>query len=152
MNLESFPVFKDIGSGYIALLEPLFERFTCPEGEIVITQGKPADYLYLVESGNVEIFYKPYDDDAITVTHVGAGGLFGWSALVGGPDYTSSGIAIEALDAVRIKGSDLRKLCQDNPQVGGEVLERLASVVSKRWMNAHEQIKAILENGLKSSP
>jgi len=150
MKLNDFPVFKDVDDKYIALFQPLFERFTCPAGTMVIEQGLVADFLYLVENGSVEIFYKPYDGEAITVTHVDAGGLFGWSALVGSTKYSSSGVAIEELNALRIHGRDLRKLCRENPEAGSVILDRLASAVSSRWQNAHEQVRSILENGIKN--
>lgn len=150
MSLDSFSVFKAVANEYIALLEPLFEGFTCPAGTMVIEQGAVADYLYLIESGSVEIFYKPYDGETITVTHVGTGGLFGWSALVGSAKYSSSGVAMEELRALRIRGSDLRTLCRENPQAGSVILDRLASAVSSRWQNAHEQVRSILENGVHS--
>ena len=150
MNLNSFPIFNNVDDKYIALFQPLFERFTCPVGTMVIEQGVAADFLYLVESGNVEIFYKPYDGESITVTHVGAGGLFGWSALVGSTKYSSSGVAVEELNAWRIHGRDLRNLCRENPQAGSVILDRLAGAVSSRWQNAHEQVRSILENGINS--
>ena len=150
MSLASFPVFKEIDPEYIALLQPLFEQVSYPAKTAVIEQGEAAEYLYLVESGSVEIFYKPYDDEIITITHVEANGLFGWSALIGSTKYSSSGVAIESLNALRIKGSDLRNLCQENPQAGTVILDRLASAVSSRWQNAHEQVRSILQNGMKS--
>lgn len=150
MSLASFPVFKNIDPEYITLLQPLFEQVTYPAKTAVIEQGAVAEYLYLVASGSVEIFYKPYDDEIITITHVEANGLFGWSALIGSAKYSSSGVVIEALSALRIRGSDLRKLCQENPQAGTVILDRLASAVSSRWQNAHEQVRSILENGMNS--
>lgn len=150
MSFASFPVFKDINPEYITLLQPLFEQVSYPAKSAVIEQGSAAEYLYLIESGKVEIFYKPYDDEIITITHVEENGLFGWSALIGSTKYSSSGVVIEALNAFRIKGSDLRKLCQENPQAGTVILDRLASAVSSRWQNAHEQVRSILQNGINS--
>lgn len=150
MSLASFPAFKDIDPEYITLLQPMFEQVVYPAKAVVIEQGAAAEYLYLVESGSVEIFYKPYDDEIITITHVEANGLFGWSALVGSTKYSSSGVVIENLNALRIKGSDLRKLCRENPQAGTVILDRLASAVSSRWQNAHEQVRSILQNGMKT--
>jgi CRP-like cAMP-binding protein len=131
------------------LLKPLFEPYTCNAGVTVLQQGKPADYLYLVLSGAVEMTYKPYDGVPITISHVEKDGLFGWSAVVGSKKYTSSAIAIENLDTLRIRGSELRKLCADHPEAGKEILERLASSVSSRVQNAQEQVKSILEQGMK---
>lgn len=131
------------------LLKPLFEPYACNAGVTVLQQGKPADYLYLVISGAVEMTYKPYDGVSITISHVEKDGLFGWSAVVGSEKYTSSAIAIENLETMRIRGSELRKLCADHPEAGKEILERLASSVSARVPNAQEQVKSILEQGMK---
>jgi CRP-like cAMP-binding protein len=117
----------------------------------VLKQDTPADYLYLVVSGAVEMSYKPYDGVPITISHVEKDGLFGWSAVVGSEKYTSSAIAIEDLETMRIRGSELRRLCVEHPEAGKEILERLASSVSSRWQDAHAQVKSILEQGLKNN-
>jgi CRP-like cAMP-binding protein len=132
------------------MLEPIFEPYRCAAGTVVLQQGMPADYLYLIVSGVAEVSYKPYDGNPITVTHVEKGGVFGWSAVLGSDYYTSSTIAIEPLEAVRVRGSDLRKFCVEHPEAGKDLLERLANSVSARWKDAHEQIKSILAQGMKN--
>lgn len=146
---DRVPTFSDMDQEYVNLLTPLFERYSCPSGELVIQQGQPAEYLYLIIEGKVQVTYKPYDGTTITVAHVEKDGVFGWSAVVGSRRYTSSVIAIEALDTFRIHGDELRKLCVTHPEAGREILERIANVVSSRWKNSHEQVKAILVNGMK---
>lgn len=147
-DLELLPLFHKIEARYLALLRPLFERVSFRAGAAVVEQGSPAEYLYFVEQGVLQISYKPYDGEAITVTHLESGGLFGWSAVVGSPIYTSSGIAIEDLEVIRVKGSDLRKLCAEHPDAGKVILDKLADAVSTRWKDAHEQVRSILKNGM----
>ena len=147
--MKLIAVFKNMNDQYTSLLQPLFQSYSCRSGEIVIQQGKPVDYLYFIVAGKVEISFKPYDGSAITVSHVGKDGLFGWSALLGSPTYTSSVRAIEDLETVRIRGTDLRKLCAEHPEAGKEILEQIANVASSRWKNAHEQVKAMLVSGLQ---
>jgi CRP-like cAMP-binding protein len=149
-DLELTPLFHGVANEYLALLRPLFERASFQAGASVIEQGAIADFIYLIESGVVAISYKPYDGEPITITHVEAGGLFGWSALVGSHNYTSTAVAIEELETMRMRGSDLRKLCTEHPEAGRVILDRLASAVSSRWKDAHEQVKSILESGIKS--
>lgn len=144
------PLFHGVEKEYIELLRPLFVRVTCAKRTVVIQQGAPAEFLYLIESGKVEISYKPYDGESITITHVGTNGLFGWSALIGSSMYSSSAIAIEDIDALRIRGSELRTLCVEKPEAGSVILDRLADAVSTRWKNAHEQVRSILESGMNS--
>lgn len=148
-DLELLPLFSSVDARHLALLRPLFERVSFCAGVTVVEQGEPADFLYLIEHGLLEIVYKPYDGEPITITHVEAGGLFGWSAVVGSPNYTSSGIAVEDLDVIRVRGSDLRRLCVENPEAGMAILDSLANSVSARWKDAHEQIRAILKSGMR---
>ena len=147
-SVDYFPTFRDMNEEYINLLKPLFERYSCLSGDTVIQQGEEADYLYLIIDGKAQVSYKPYDGTPITIAHVEKDGLFGWSAVVGSRTYTSSVTAIEDLDTFRIHGNELRKLCIDHPDAGREILERLANVVSLRWKNSHEQVKAILVNAM----
>lgn len=148
--MNRVPIFKNMNKNYVDLLKPLFEPYSCVAGTAVIQQGAPADYIYLILEGKAEVSYKPYDGIPITVSHVGKDGLFGWSALVGSQTYTSSVWAIESLETVRIRGSELRKLCVDHPDAGKDILESLANAVSSRWTNAHEQVKSILASGMKN--
>lgn len=131
------------------MLQPLFEPFSCPAGTIVLRQGTPADHIYLIVKGKVEVSYKPYDGAPITVSILEKDGLFGWSAVVGSSRYTSSATAIEDLEALRVRGADLRRFCYEHPEEGKALLEQLANAVSSRWKDAHEQVKSMLIHGMK---
>ncbi len=141
-------IFKELDENQMNLLRPLFEPFSCQAGTLILEQGRPAEFLYFVISGIVEVSYKPYDGSPITVSHVEKDGLFGWSAVVGSEEYTSSAMAIEAVEAFRVHGSDLRKFCVEHPEAGKDILERLADGVASRWKDAHKQIKSLLVQGI----
>jgi CRP/FNR family transcriptional regulator, cyclic AMP receptor protein len=141
-------ILKELDEDMIELLDPLIETFSCQPGTIIFQQGDRADFLYLVVDGNVDISFKPYDGNPITITHVGKGGLFGWSAVVGSDAYTSTAIAIGDVEALRVHGDELRKFCLEHPEAGKNILERLADGVSSRWEDAHKQVKAILVQGM----
>jgi CRP-like cAMP-binding protein len=141
-------IFRELSEAQVDLLEPLFEPFSCSAGTVIFKQGAPAEYLYFVLRGKVEVSFRPYDGHPITVGHVEQGGLFGWSAVVGSEKYTSSTIAIEDLETIRIQGSQLRSLCAEHPEAGQGILEGLAKGVSVRWNNAYEQVKSMLHQGM----
>lgn len=144
-------IFKNMKEDHVTLFQRLFERYSFRSGAVVVQQGAPADFIYLVISGKAQVSYKPFDGSPITVSHVGKDGLFGWSAVVGSPAYTSSVTATEDLETYRIRGSRLRKLCIEYPEAGRDFLERLANAVSSRWNNAQEQVKSILIQGMQNN-
>lgn len=149
-NLESVPLFKDVDASILHLLEPMFELYARPSGDIIFEQGEPAEFLYLLLEGAVEVLYKPYDGPAITMTNLTPGNFFGWSAAVGNVTYTSSAICKDNCQTLRIFGRDLRDLCVKNPDAGRIILERMAESVSTRWSNAHAQIHSLLNQSMKA--
>jgi glutaminase len=142
--LPYIPIFQDLAPAQTALLKPLFEQFSCPADTTIFEQGAPAAYLYLLIKGEVAIRYKPYDGPPIILTRLRDGDVFGWSAVVGSPYYTSSIISETQVEAIRIRGSHLLKLLRDTPETGRVVMDRLARVVSPRWKNAYAQVQSLL--------
>ncbi len=140
------PFFRGLSPDQLDLILPRFEMFTFPAGAAIFKQGDIATYLYVVQRGSVTIQYKPYDGPIITLSHLRAGEIFGWSSVVGGHTYTSDAICTCEVDVLRLRGADLVRLCTEHPEAGYAILGRLAEVVSPRWTYAREQIQAILES------
>jgi CRP/FNR family cyclic AMP-dependent transcriptional regulator len=148
-SLLYIPLFQDLDPTQTALLRPLFEQFTCPADTVIFEQDTPATYLYLLITGEVAIRYKPYDGPPITLTHLREGDVFGWSAVIGSPHYTSSIISESEVEAIRIRGNHLLKIFSDAPETGKVVMDRLARAVSPRWGNAHAQVQSLLNSDQK---
>ena len=123
--------------------------FTAPPQTVIFEQGDQAEYLYLILSGTVAIEYKPYDGPKIIITHLHSGDVFGWSSVIGGKTYTSGVVSASAMEAIRIRGAELRELCIEHPEAGYAILEKLVEVVSPRWENAKDQVMDMLQNKLK---
>lgn len=143
------PLFQDLTPRQTALLEPIFEAYTCPTGTLIFGQGEKPEYLYLLLQGEVELRYKPYDTPPIALTHLHAGDVFGWSAVLGSKAYSSSVLSNSEIFAVRVRGVDLWNLAAEHPETGRVVLDKLASVVSSRWRNANTQVKSMLDQGME---
>ena len=151
-TLHSVPIFKELDVRHIELLRTQFESFSCPAETIVFEQGEPAVYLYIILNGTVVIRYKPYDGTSMTLTRLHEGDAFGWSAVIGNPAYTTTLMSKTKLDAIRVKGADLRYLCTKYPDTGEIILDRLAQLVSRRWKDAHLQVRKLLAGRGRSNP
>ena len=149
-KFKDIPLFEGLDKEILVLIEPLFEPCTCHEGTI-FEQGDPAIHLYLVVEGTVDIIYKPYDTPPITMTNVKPGDIFGWSSIAGNTVYTSGAACQEPCKAMRIRGSDLRKLAQNHPEAGDILLDRIAASVSSRGQNANAHVREILSLGISNS-
>lgn len=149
-DFNQLPLFKGMSSSQLEVLRPMFVDYGCYQGTVLFEQGEPTEYLYLVISGEAEIQYKPEDGPPITVARVRSGGLVGWSSLIGRRFYTSAVVCSQDSQLLRVRGADLQKLCQEHPETGIILLERLADVVAERLGHTHPQVLSLLENGLRN--
>jgi len=145
-TIPYIPLFQNLPLDQVAVLKPLFEDFFCPANTVIFEQGDPASYMYLLISGEIAIRYKPYDGPPITLTRLRAGDVFGWSAVVGSKQYTSSIVSETEVRAIRIHGRDLVALVENYPQTGEVIVDRLAQMVSSRWKNAYTQVQSLLHH------
>lgn len=148
--LPDNPFFTGLTPEELNLIVPLFEPYTATAGQVIFKQGDEATHLYVIQRGAVTIQYKPYDGPIITLSHLQQGEIFGWSSVVGGPTYTSDAIGTTEVEALRLRGSDLVRLCAEQSTAGGAILAKLAEAVSPRWTYAREQIHGVLENHTQS--
>ena len=138
------PILDGLLKSELDLIKPLLEPGRFPKGRMVFEQGSPAQYVYILRSGSAAIKYKPYDGPAITIAHLHARDVFGWSAVLGSRSYTSTVITESPLRVDRIRGTALRQLYLQHPAIGEKFLDRLALAVSGRWPDARAQVRQIL--------
>jgi CRP-like cAMP-binding protein len=152
MNLEKYShlaFFTGLLAADIQLLAPYFAPQNWVAGTVIFEQADYAEYLYLVVSGEVTIRYKPHDGPMMTVTRVQPGGIFGWSAAMNNPAYTSGAVCSLDSEVLRIRGIDLRALCEKNPELGTIILDRLAGVIAERKQSQQGQVSSILASGMR---
>lgn len=148
-DYDQISLFQGLTPAQSELVKPIFQSVFERAGSILFTQGEQADYLYLVLDGEVIIRYKPEDGPAIIVTRVRAEGIVGWSSALGNPVYTSSAICTTDCRMLRVRGEDLRCLCENDPETGALILERLAVVIAERLCNTYDHVVTLLEQGLR---
>lgn len=148
--LRSCSLFDGFSEAQLKTLADLFEGETLAADDLIFAQDDPAHRLYVLLSGRVAIRFKPHDGDVLTVTEIAPGGVFGWSAALGRRAYTSSAHCIQSGEALSLRGSDLRRLCEAHPETGVVILERLAEVIAERLRSTHEQVVELLRLGIRS--
>ena len=147
-ELAQVSLFKDLCPEDLDFVAPLLEPVDLAQNEVIFEQGRIAEHLYILLEGEVVVNFKPYDGPQLTVAHIHSGGVFGWSAILGRQVYTS--IALAAVDsvAIRMRGEELRSLCEEKPQTGLAILERLAGVIAERLNSTHAQIFTMLTESM----
>jgi CRP-like cAMP-binding protein len=150
-DLQSMHIFKDLSDEALELLLPIVEPVDLPAGVTVFEQDSPTQYFYLLKNGEVTIRFKPDDGSLITVTNIQPGGIFGWSAALCRDCYTSAAITLTDCTIYRIIGRELQRFCQQHPDTGKLILERLSNEVSNRQYNTHDQVMNLLRQRIDAS-
>lgn len=150
-SLVDLTLFKNFDQTQLDLLRQVFVPCDCHTGTIIFKQGDPAEYLYLVVSGEVVIRYKPEDGPPINVARVRGGSVFGWSAIIKRRIYTSTVECTAHTQLLRISSTDLQSLCEKYPETGTIILDRLMADVVERLRATSPEMYTLLESSLRNS-
>lgn len=149
--LARFALIEGFTQDQVQILSPIIEDVSYDSDQVIFNQGDRAEFLYFVLDGKVSIRFKPEDGQELTVSEVDKGDVFGWSSALGSHTYTSSAICTESGLFIRLEGEDLKNLCQEYPETGILILNRLAGVIAQRLRGTHDQVVALLHRGLNGN-
>jgi CRP-like cAMP-binding protein len=148
--LNGFALIEGFTEDQINLLRPLIDEVVFKTDQVIFNQGDRADFLYFVQEGKVSIRFNPEDGPVLSVTEVEEGDVFGWSSALGSECYTSSAVCTECGVFIRMEGEELKNLCQEHPETGILILNRLAGVIAQRLRSTHEKVVELLHQGLNN--
>ena len=109
-------------------------------GETVFPDMDPAESLYLLVKGEVNICCELGNGEMRVVDIVGEGELFAWSALVEPYRYTSNAIAARDCELIAFNSAELRKLCLEDVELGFQVLNKVVQLLSRRLESVRVQL------------
>ena len=91
-----------------------FETRVYKAGEPIVTEGEHGDRAYIIERGECEV-YKTVGDRRMTIRRLGAGAVFGETAVLTGEPRTASVIAVTDVTLKLITGDSLNRELDRNP-------------------------------------
>lgn len=128
--LKEHPFFKDLKQGYLDFIVGCASNVRFKEGEIILREEEPADKFYLIRDGKVAIYIA--QPETITIQTIGKGEILGWSWLVPPYRYRFTARAVEDTRAIALDGRCLRGKCEENHEMGYELMKRLVNIFTQR--------------------
>jgi len=148
-NVKKLPIFRGLPKSTATEFWPLLHAQKLSGGEHIFEQGDPAEQVYVVVDGEIEIVYQPEDGgDLMMVGVIRSGGVFGLSAALGRRAYTSGAQSSSDSKVVWIAREDLKRYCRANAQGGEQVLQRLAHAIAGRLEKPPNDIAVKLHQAL----
>ncbi len=120
--LSEVPLFKPLDEEGRALLATAVDDVTFRTGEMVFSRGDPGGAIYIVSSGEVEIFVVDTTGEKIVFETARRGDFFGELSLLDGDPRSASARAICDTRAIRVDRNDLTVLFRAHPDTALDVL------------------------------
>ena len=119
-------------------------------GQVLFNYGDPGDSLYVIRSGEVEVFFKDDTGERIVLDTAKAGDVFGELSLLDGGPRTASVVATQDLEALRVDRSNLDHFLQRHPAATLDLLtamgRRLRATSEKLRHTASRNVNEAIED------
>jgi len=129
--LAEHPFFKGLEEPYLQLLVGCASNVRFNAGEVVFREGEQANQFYLIRQGKVAVETFAPSRGPIIVQTLGEGEVLGWSWLVAPYRWRFDGRAVELTRAIALDGECLRGKCEEDHNLGYELMKRVSHVMEK---------------------
>ncbi|HTS00946.1 MAG TPA: cyclic nucleotide-binding domain-containing protein [Thermoanaerobaculia bacterium] len=106
------------------------ERFEA--GQFLFHEGEEANHFFIIRHGKVAVDVAAPPRGGITIQTVADGEILGWSWLVPPYRWRFSAQAKELTRTIALDARCLRQKCEEDHELGYELLKRFADVVGQR--------------------
>jgi CRP-like cAMP-binding protein len=129
--LAEHPFFKGLEEPYLQLLVGCASNVRFNAGEVVFREGEEANRFYLIRQGKVAVEMFAPSRGPIILQTLGEGEVLGWSWLVAPYRWRFDGRAVELTRAIALDGECLRGKCEEDHDLGYELMKRVSLVMEK---------------------
>ncbi|MES1206035.1 MAG: DUF1003 domain-containing protein [Pseudomonadota bacterium] len=120
--LAEVPIFQLLDDDERRLLAGDLDVVRFGAGEHVFDYGDPGDSLYVIKSGEVEVFFKDDTGTRIVLEVLKGGDFFGELSLLDNGPRTASVVVTRPVEALRVDRRDIDHLLRLHPEAALELL------------------------------
>jgi len=123
--LRNIPLFQLLDDQEAALLCQHLDEKHYLAGQRIFSAGDPGGTMYLVESGQVELFVTDKNDERVHLAYVDKGELFGDLSLLDNERRSASAQAVENSTVFIVDRHDLEMLVESHPHAALDMMAML---------------------------
>jgi len=138
--LREHPFFREVKESHLrSIIESsTVERFE--PGDVIFREDEPAQTFYLIRSGKVALQQVSYRIEPFTIITLNQGDIVGWSWLFPPYRWRLTAKALEITRAIAIDGAKLRVRCDEDHDLGYELMKRFAEIIDHRFDAVSEHL------------
>ncbi|MFO0555707.1 MAG: DUF1003 domain-containing protein [Polyangiaceae bacterium] len=120
--LGEVPFFAMLDSSERAALAERVDELRVKKGEVLFEIGHPGDALYVVRSGEVELWVKRQTGERVVLETAKAGDFFGEISLLDGGPRNATATVLEDAELIEVDRGDLDELFRVKPTAAMDLL------------------------------
>jgi CRP/FNR family transcriptional regulator, cyclic AMP receptor protein len=132
--------FAGLDEGFCKLLCGCAKNVRFEAGQYLFHEGEPAHQFYLLRHGRVALQLTAPGRGAVTFQTLGANEIVGISWLIPPYRWTYDAKALELTRAIAMDAACLRNKCEDDHDLGYEMMKRFMPVLIERLQATRLQI------------
>lgn len=130
--IAEHPFFAGLDGGFTGLMVACASNVRFKRGDYIFKEGDPANTFYLLREGKVALEVFAPQRKPIIVATLGEGEILGWSWLLAPYQWKFHAHAVDDVRAIALDGKCLRTKCEENHDLGYEVLKRFTQIIERR--------------------
>lgn len=129
--LDGIALFELLDADQRPALAEVIDYQQLTAGEQLFQAGEPGESLFIVRSGQIELYIKDTAGQKIVLTVAGVGDMFGEMSLLDAGARTATAVAIEDTGLLILDRDDLLLLFQKNPDTALHLLAGMSTMTRK---------------------
>ncbi len=142
--LERVPLFKDLAPKEKAEFEALFEPASFGVGEVILEEGDPEEYLYVLASGTVEVHKEVFPSRRQHLATIEAPTVVGEIGLMTEPRATATVTARGPVEAWRLPREAFLEKLEAGSGAAYKVVYEIGRILAERMARTDERITKIV--------
>ncbi|HLF26531.1 MAG TPA: cyclic nucleotide-binding domain-containing protein [Anaerolineae bacterium] len=133
--LRRYPVFGPLSDEQLKAIAMVSEEKSYPQTGIVFREDTPANKLYVVIEGDVDLLYSGGGEGALVNAPVGSiasGEVFGVSSLLEAYRYIDTAQCAKMTRLIEIDADALRALCEADRELAYSLTQRIFQAALER--------------------
>jgi CRP-like cAMP-binding protein len=138
MQISQSDLFIGLGHHFLKELILAADKIAFQAGQIVFREDEPADYFYILASGDIQL----YTTDPQRVIHSSqtAGEIIGWSSLIGRDCYSLSAVCAGPTVLLRVEQERMNAILARDHEIGALFFRHLAGALGNRLLQLYPRV------------
>ena len=138
-TIQKSELFRGVTPRVLTEIANESEEMTFEEGTLLFSAGEPAQDIYELVEGSVDLVALEKELVHLTVSR--SGQIFGWSALVEPYERTATAKCTADTKVVRMSRDSIERIIERHPREGLAILKNLMGIIAHRLREAYAYIQ-----------